>query len=160
MVLTGSREFLETVLHSSIKISTFGLCFSTLVVEKYMPPDKRNFLGFCLYNFFALLNANRMAFSHPEYVAECQLALWQSDCLQVEAKGHLPSVLKCSEMCSEFCKVPFSSSESSSLNSSPWRALRAFLLPLSCPLHGLSQYVTFRMELFLLPVGWSALFSL
>lgn len=105
-----------------------------------MPLEKRNFLRFCLYHFFAFFSANRI---YPEYVAECQLALWQSDCLQVEAKGHLPGVLKCSEMCSEFCKVQFSSSESSSLNSSPSRALRAFLLPFSWPLHGLSSVCGF-----------------
>lgn len=43
-----------------------------------MLPDKRNFLGFsCLYHLFAFLisGVNGMAFSHTEYVAECQLAL-------------------------------------------------------------------------------------
>lgn len=44
-----------------------------------MLPDKRSFLAFsCLYHLFAFFLiswVNGMAFSHTEYVAECQLTL-------------------------------------------------------------------------------------
>lgn len=144
-----------------VVLAYVSACLSSYFsVEKYMPPDKRNFLGFCLYNLFAFFNANGMAFSHLEYAAQCQLIWWQSDYLQVEAKGHLPTVLKCSEMCPEIRNIPLSSSKSSSLNSSPSTALRKFLLHIFVLFIVCPQYMVFHMKHVLLLIGWSALFSL